>query len=225
MAFRMLTHNELVKLIAKTPREESLWGDFVQRFHAYICCTITRELKRLHLYKRLDAVEDLAQEVYARLLTNDCQALKNFKGQYENSIFSYLEIIAIRIVLLDYAKTRSKKRTAAGGEISLDDLKWNVHEGRVVDLKEILHLEDWEEGVRLTELKEEIRYHLDNILGQRRNKERDELIFRYYLYAGLEAEEIALCRDINLSEKRVLNIIGEIKQELSRCLRESLVVN
>lgn len=226
MAFRMMTHNELVKILAKSPRDRMAWGEFYNRFHKHICLTINRELKRLHNYKGLNAVEDLAQEVYAKLLANDCQALIDFNGQYENSIVSYLEIIAIRTVLEDYTRSKALKRSAAGREVPLDALQWNVRQERVVDLKEILRLESWQDEFLLNELREEIKYHLDKILGPRRNKERDELIFKYYLYAGLEAEEIvALCHDVNITGKRVMNIICEIKNELRESLRKAAVID
>jgi DNA-directed RNA polymerase specialized sigma24 family protein len=226
MAFCMMTHNELVDILAKSPRDRMAWGEFYDRFHKHICLTINRELKRLHNYRGLSTVEDLAQEVYAKLLAHDCQALKDFKGQYENSIVSYLEIIAIRTVLTDYSKTKARKRCAAGREVPLDALRWNVHLDRMVDLKEILHVESWEEEFSLNELHEEIKYHLEKILDPRRNKERDGLIFKYYLYAGFEAEEIvALCKDVNITVKRVLNIICEIKNELRESLRKAAVID
>jgi DNA-directed RNA polymerase specialized sigma24 family protein len=225
MALSMMTHNELVNILAKSPRDSTAWAEFYNRFHKHICLTINRELKRLHNYKGLNAVEDLAQEVYAKLLARDCQALREFKGQYENSIKSYLEIIAIRTVLADYSKTKTRKRSGAGKEVALDALQWHVHQERLVDLKEMLCLENWESDFLLCELLAEIEYHLDRILGPRRYKERDALIFKYYLFAGLEAEEIVvLCKDLEITVKRVLNIIGEIKSELRKCLKKAAVI-
>lgn len=225
MAFRMMTHNELVSILATSPRDRMAWREFHDRFHKYICLTISRELKRLHHCKALNAVEDLAQEVYAKLLAHDCQALKDFKGQYENSILKYLEIIAIRIVLTEYSKTRARKR-CAGREVPLDALQWNVHQKRLVDLKEVLRFENWEDELSLHDLHEEIKYQLDKILEPRRNRERDELIFKYYLYGGLEPEEIvALCNDFKITVKRVSNIICEIKNELRESLRKAAAID
>lgn len=223
MAYGKLSHNELVKLIAESPRNESAWGEFYKRYHRHICYVIGRELNRLHRYKGHNLVEDLVQEVYTKLLANDCQALKDFEGKYENSIFTYLEIIAVRIVLKDYERCKTQKRSNLCKEVSLDAEVWNIHDRRLSDLKELVEIEGWESEFECAELQEEIEYHLKKILDHRRNQARDQLIFRYYLYAGLDAEEIALIHGIQLSPKTVLNIIGELKQELGTCLKASLV--
>ena len=223
MAYGKLKHNKLVKLIAQSPRNESAWGEFYKRYHKYICCMISRELNRLHHYKGHNLVEDLVQEVYTKLLANDCQALKAFEGKYENAIFTYLEIIAVRIVLKDYARCKTQKRSNICKAVSLDARVRNIHDGWLSELKELVQFEEWKSDFDYAELQEEIEYHLKKILGQRRNQERDQLIFRYYLYAGWSAEEIALIHGVQLSPKRVLNIISELKQELSTCLKASLV--
>jgi DNA-directed RNA polymerase specialized sigma24 family protein len=46
------------------------------------------------------------------------------------------------------------------------------------------------------------------------------LIFEYYIYYGFEAEEIASQLGLNLTAKRVENLIREIKQALRQCLHE-----
>lgn len=224
MALSTMTHNELIKVLAQSPRDDIAWGEFYKRFHRHICLTITREAGRWRHYERHHTIEDLVQEVYAKLLAHDCQALKEFKGQFEHSIFSYLKIIAIRIVLADRSKSAAQKRSTSNGEVSLDAVQSNLQKERLIDLNEMLCWEGWESDLLLQELQEEIKYHLYRILGKRRNKERDELIFKCYFFEDLEAEEIvALCGDAHLTVKRVLNIIGEIRHELSKRLRGSVV--
>ena len=214
----MMTHNELVEHLAHSSQDQTAWGEFYDRFHKHICATIARELRRKPHAQRQDSVEDLVQEVYAKLLAQDCQALKKFTGRYENSIFKYLEIIAIRVVLSDCSRLRSQKRSPRGGIVSLDAPQWSVAQNRFVDLKEICPWESWEQEFSRHELEDAIRHHLCTILAQRRNGVRDGLIFKYYLYGGMEPGEIALCQGIALSEKRIGNIIAEIKHELGQCL-------
>ena len=224
MALSTMTHNELIRILAQSPRDEMAWGEFYKRFHRHISLAVAREAGRWRHGDRQNTVEDLVQEVYAKLLANDCQALKEFKGQYEHSIFSYLEIIAIRTVLADRAKSTAQKRSSGKGKISLDAKQWDAGQETVIDLKQMLRWEGWESDLLLRELQEEIEYHLFGILKKRRNQERDGLIFRGYVYEELEAEEIvALCGDPQLTAKRVLNIAGEIKQELAKRLRGSVV--
>ena len=65
-------------------------------------------------------IEDFAQAVYLRLIKEDRAALKNFKGDFDNSIFQYLLIIAINVVRDYYRESRAIKRPQI--VCSLEDL-------------------------------------------------------------------------------------------------------
>lgn len=70
----------------------------MRRFHHHICSVLARELKR-HA-GRDGATERLLERVYERLLADSARALKEYRGRDANSAFRYLEIIAIRVVLM-----------------------------------------------------------------------------------------------------------------------------
>lgn len=80
----------------------------MRRFHRHIYTVIARELKRQGWMVEVAALEQLIQRVYARLRADSAQVLQAYHGRDENSVYRYLEIIAIRIVL------RSKRQEAEG---------------------------------------------------------------------------------------------------------------
>lgn len=215
---KKLTNNELVKFIAQEQRNEHAWREFLSRFQQHICCTVHRECQWLGHNQGLAYLQDLVQEVYKKLLQNHCEALQQFKGRYENSILRFLEIIAIRIVQNDYRRDTARKRPPAGKMIPLNEPRWKIPDERAVEMSEIIPAKIQE--VSQFELVEEIEHCLRKILRGNRHEQRDKLIFKYYLYRGINAEHIALLPDINLSGQRVFGIIREIKQKLRKCLGE-----
>ena len=151
-------------------------------------------------------------------MNNDCESLKRFTSLYENAILKHLKMTAIRAVYTDFTAWKAQKRRPAGGIVSLhQQAEWTIHENRKLDLVDILPANDSGET---SELIEEIQFCLNKILHGSRNAERNKLIFEYYFYHGFEAEEIASQLGLDLTAKRVENLIREIKQALRQCLHE-----
>jgi hypothetical protein len=162
------------------------------------------------------------QEVYKKLLKNHCESLRRFKGRYENSILRFLEIIAIRVVQNDFRSGRAKRRPPHGKKVPFNEPMWKIPEERAVDLSEILASEQWKEAISQFELIDEIEYCLQRVLRGKRHKERDRLIFKYYLYYGIDAESIASLPHIGESPQRIFSIIHDLKQALQKCLRKKI---
>ncbi|MDZ7288922.1 MAG: hypothetical protein ONB44_03960 [candidate division KSB1 bacterium] len=212
------TNIELVRLLADEPCHEGAWREFLHRFHKYVAFTIYNACKQLDYGEGIAKVEDLTQEVYVKLLNNNCEPLKRFTSSYENAILKYLKMMALRAVYTDFAARKAQKRQPAGGIISLDKtVDWTIDENRKIELLELLPANDLRET---GELVEEIQFCLDKILQGSRHAHRDKLIFEYYLYHGFEPEEIASQLGFNLTVKRVENLISEIKQAIRVCLRD-----
>lgn len=211
--YKELTNTELVQSIAQNSRDEYAWMEFYCRFHEHICLTIYKAYKRKgHHDQSNSCMEDLVQEVYKKLLDKNCEALRVFRGDWENSIYKYLQTISIRVVI-NYSR-----KAAAVTVRSIDQPISVFPDSRMTDLKDIVILNGWDEKIRLDELIEEIEFCLTEIFGVRRHKERDMLIFRQYLYQGLEVEQIASLPGFDLSAKTVWNIISNGKEGLRKCL-------
>ena len=215
-----LANKKLISLLAGEPRNEPAWEEFLRRFQTHICRTLSRECGRIGYDQGKAQIQDLSQEVYRRLLQNDCTVLKRFKGSFENSIFKYLEIIAIRIAHDGYRKDTAEKRPPADKKLALHLPIWNSPDQRAIALGEILPSEDWLNGMAQFELMEEIEHCLHKILCRNRHQERNGLIFKWHIYHGLNAEHIATLQGIMLSGKRVFGILQGIKKELRKCLGE-----
>ena len=201
-----LNHNDLVKYMADHCGDENAWREFLHRFQNYIASIIIKECKRLHYNVCSDRIGDLLHNVYVRLLANDCRALQNFKGSYENSIIMWLRLIAVNIVRSDRNSAHNRQAWIEPG--SKDD-----------DIVKLLPDKTGQSEQEARELRSAIHISLDEIENERRCGTRDVLIFRYYFFERFEVDEIAGLPEIcKLSEKRIRNIISEIKAKLRDCL-------
>lgn len=199
MDYEKLSNNGLIKHIAETPHDELAWKEFVCRFDEYIRSMVARQCwqKKLH--------EDFVQEVYKKLVRENCKALREFRGETENAIYTFLTVIIRRLIL-------RKKSQKHGGKEEPIDPPLPAEEGtkRPIDIIDDptfrpdinINLDDiW----RATELR------LIQVL-KGREKERNIEIYRLFVIEQLSPEEIAA--QMNLAVKRVRNIIAEIRKTL-----------
>ncbi|KAF0248948.1 MAG: hypothetical protein FD167_1648 [bacterium] len=100
---RELTDLELIETYIST-REETLWQEFYRRFDVHIRVYIKKNLRSyestifLTQTDSFSLKEDLVQEIYLKLLKNDCQVLKNFNGK-NNCFYAYLHKITTTTVI------------------------------------------------------------------------------------------------------------------------------
>lgn len=189
-----LSHNELIEYMASHCRDNAAWREFMNRFQKFIAMVIIKECERLRYQNGTENIEDFLHTVYLRLLQNDCKALKNFKGRYQNSIISYLKLIALNAVRSDFKK-------GSNNEIKISDsLPIPIEPPREYSKQET---EDF------------VDHCLKTIAQQRRNGDRDVLIFRYRVLQEFEIDEIAEMPEFReLSIKRLQNIVSEIRDEM-----------
>lgn len=213
---KKLSHNELIQHLANNPGDELAWTIFVHRYDGHIRRVVNRQVHRLRYAQNLSPMEDLVQQVYCKMLAKNCKALQDFIGKYENAIFKYLEIIAIRIVLTDFLKATNGKNSPERGFIAFDGDHRDHFEERDSSLRDLLPDDGAARAFDWFELRDEVEYHLGKILKHSRNAERDARVFRYCYFVGLEPEQIGKLPDVNLSYKRVMNILNDIIKELRR---------
>ncbi len=209
-----LTNNELVELCAQQPDNRSAWMEFYDRFDERIWLVVYRECKQKEIAKHSapfrQVVQDLVQDVYVRLVENDCKALKDFIGISENSIFTWLGIVAKNVVRNYSIKMGAKKRPLIGN--SIDDIK-AISKIQIAKDKVSTVYINGEDDFSVEYLKEEIEEILERHL-RGKGKERNKLIFKLYIYEGFSPDEIASHLKFSLSVKTVRNIISDIKREL-----------
>lgn len=204
MDFTSLSHKEFIRHIAGKCADERSWTEFVNRYHKTIAGAVGKRMGGSRFYQDL---EDVVQEVYFILRNHDCKVLVNFKGKYENSIFSFLRMISIN---------RSTKWMMQNGkEDPRDEIEQFLKE------LEVIISDSWE----YSELLEEIEDCLSTLTKRSRHSERDKLIFRFRYLEDLSPEEIANHlndHEEKLTAKRIWGILTELRKGMQSCLKEKL---
>jgi len=190
--------------------------EFCSRFDERIWLIVYRECRDRGLAKQKDqirqTVQDLVQEVYLNLLKNDCKALTCFIGASENSIYTYLGIIARNVVCNYVTKMNAQKRPNI--DKPLNDTSSGFNDYEIFNISQI-NKEPIEQDLLLEMLKEEIDLILNQNLKDK-YKERNKLIFKLYFYEEFSPDEIASKLGFTVTAKRVLNLVAEFKTLLRR---------
>lgn len=222
----MATNTELVKRCAQDPENRNAWNEFYNRFDKRIWVVVYREceVKRISDsdYQYDQTIKDLVQDVYKRLIENNCKALKNFIGASENSIYTYLGIIARNVVRNHFTKTRARKRPLI--DKSINEILSNSDKQNKIFIKDVF-ISDYgvAEEFSVIILKEEIEDIINRFLNGK-DKERNKLIFKLHLYEGFSPEDIASQFSFGLSSKRISNLITGIKKNLRQELKQRMML-
>jgi RNA polymerase sigma factor (sigma-70 family) len=217
--------SELIQRCLKKPSDEEAWSEFVCRYHTAIKKSVAHALQRQMKGNSEqpsaitdEQIEDFAQAVYLRIVKDDRAALKNFKGDFENSIFQYLLIISINVVRDFYRESRAVKRPQI--VCSLEDLLSKHSEVFIFKEVEALHSDaSTEDSAKLVSV--EI---IDDIFSQIIKwpyKERDIMIFKLRYYEGLTNKEIAQIKGLKLSVEGVGAIVSRTVNRLRKYLRKA----
>lgn len=212
-----ISNPDLIRRCASSPDDSTLWQEFIRRFDDFLRRTAVRLLGSpvVPAPARLVAlVEDIVQDVYVRLLHDDCRALLQFRGENEEAIFPYLHSITATVILNHFRATRAKKRPRVERSLNAS-IAWAEEDFRplsaVIPDPRTLS----EEEIRLAELRDEINYLLDRILHGP-NKSRDKLIFQLFHFDGLSPEEIAQISAIDMNPHGIEVVLSRIRQKLER---------
>jgi RNA polymerase sigma-70 factor (ECF subfamily) len=146
-------------------------------------------------------VDDLVQETYLKLCTEQFRRLREFENRFEDAIYGFLKTVAYNVTM-DYFKVRhaTKRGSQLLSKSEFDTaLQTVAQEDSVEDRILLREIEDLVE--RITET------------------ERDKLVFLLYYRQGFTAKAIAELPGIQLSEKGVESCL----LRLTRHLRQHIV--
>lgn len=201
MDYRNLSAEKLIEECTHAAKPEA-WKEFVRRFQPLITGVVVRTAERYGQVS-MAVVDDLVQETYLRLCTEEWRLLRNFRSRGDGSIYGFMKTVA-RTVALDYFKAQYSDKRGA----------------RVLsraNFERTLRSAARRESVEDQILVGEIDRRLDHIA----RTSRDKQIFLLYYRHGLTTKAIAEILGTNLSQKGVESCL----QRLTRQLQHELVTH
>jgi RNA polymerase sigma-70 factor (ECF subfamily) len=199
--YTSLPADDLVKtcLSAGSP---GAWEEFVRRFQKLIATVALRTARRCG-DSDPQLIDDLVQETYLKLCSDDARLLRSFASRHEGAIFVYLKVVTANLVHDHFKATRSQKRGGTTDRLHPENMESSIA-GVASDFdREIL--------IR------EIDACLQSVC-EGANARRDREIFWLYYRTGLSASAIASLPMIQLSTKGVESTL----LRLGRLVRERL---
>jgi RNA polymerase sigma factor (sigma-70 family) len=102
-----VTDQEKTLIVGCVKGEKLAWDSFVQQYSNLVYHAIRKTLTLHHTDQRDDVVEDLYQEVFISLLTDDCRKLTQFRGDGGCTLASWLRVVASRLTIDFLRKKRA----------------------------------------------------------------------------------------------------------------------
>ncbi len=222
MSLPQASNQELVSRLVDAGPEDPAWPEFVSRFHGWIrritfrAYAVEAERSRgLDVGLPGEVVEDLTQEVFVRLIDGGRRALVHFEGRNENSIYTYLRMIATNLVRDHFKKLRAQRTPPAARSLN-EPLRVSDALVEELTLGDVLSGSSLspEEMVHSVEIRKKISSAVHQASIGATSK-RDRLIFRLYFVEGLTLEELASVRSVRLSVSGVEKRVRKIRSALS----------
>ncbi|MGB5037471.1 MAG: sigma-70 family RNA polymerase sigma factor [Blastocatellia bacterium] len=193
--------------------DSAAWTEFVDTFNRRIVAAVIRERRQRGLSSdptAADAVSDLVQDVYLRLLANDRRALRDFRGETEIAVYAYLARI-VRAAVGDRTRRDSSQKRHAQ-TVPLDA---GVDGEGSTPLSELLAASDVS-SPELQMRERAVPGRLRALLagGGVPNPERDALVFELHVLEGLSAREIAGIPALDLSLSAVEGVLRRTRERL-----------
>ncbi len=178
-------------------RTSAAWEEFVRRFQPLIAGVVARTASRWQLVSPA-LVDDLVQETYLKLCTQEFRRLREFESRHNDAIYGFLKAVAYNVTL-DYFKGHN---AAKRGSKLLNNTDFDVS----------LRVEGQESPAEDTVLLREI----EDLIGEVAEKERDKVVFLLYYRQGFTAKTIAEIPSIELTEKGVESCLHRLTERLRK---------
>jgi RNA polymerase sigma-70 factor, ECF subfamily len=180
-----------------TANSAGAWQEFVRRFQPLIAGVVSRTASRWQSVSP-SLIDDLVQETYLKLCTEEFRRLRDFESRHENAIYGFLKAVAYNVTL-DYFKVRNAAKRGAGTEANGefdDSLRTQGVESTI------------EDNLLLREI--------EVLVGEVAEKERDKTVFLLYYRQGFTAKTISEIPSIELTEKGVESCLQRLTKRIKR---------
>ena len=204
MNYTVLSSQDLLKECV-TRAEAEAWEEFVRRFQPLIAGVVARTAMRWTEVSP-SLVDDLVQETYLKLCTEEFRRLREFESRFEDAIYGFLKTVAYNVTM-DYFKVRHA--TKRGSQLLTK-----------TDFDTALKMVSRESSVE-----DQILLHeIEDLVNRITETDRDKLVFLLYYRQGFTAKAIADLPGVQLSEKGVesclLRLTRQLKQHIVGSAKE-----
>lgn len=207
MTYQSMTTQELVHACAYTNAAPA-WEEFVRRFHSLIAGVALRTARRWGEMSP-QIVDELVQETYMKICSNDAQLIRSFESQHPEAFCGFLKVLTTNLVHDYFKSRRAEKRGGQAIATACDETTVRAAENA---------MESPQPSAERSVLLREIDDCLQS-LNQGATASRDRRIFWLYYRVGLPATAIAALPSVGLTTKGVESTLFR----LTRDLREHLV--
>jgi RNA polymerase sigma-70 factor (ECF subfamily) len=203
--YSVLSATELFSLCA-SGGDAACWREFIRRFNPVIARSVFRIAVR-HGTTDRSLIDDLVQETYLKICSNECKLLRTFTAQGPDSTFGFLKVVAASVAQdffkSRFAEKRAPEATATSAEETTDPApKCPQNE-----------LNQTERAVLVDQIDRKLRAVVP--AGE---LQRARTVFWLYYRSGLTASAIASLPAVELTTKGVESLLFR----LTRLVRESL---
>ena len=194
--YRQLRSQELIAECVAGD-DTAAWQEFLRRFQPLIAGVVARAASR---WTALTAaiVDDLVQETYVKLCSEDFRRLRDFESRHEDAIFGYIKAIAYTVTIDHFkvhyaAKRGARLRSSTDFDMSLRE------SGRPSSVENDILMRE-----------------IEAMAGQAAEGKRDRLIFGLYYRQGLTTRKIAGIPAIGLSQKGVESCLHRLTERIKK---------
>ncbi len=197
--------NSVAELLQKCASGDPIaWEEFIARFHPLIARTVVRTARKWGVNDPA-VFDDLIQEVYLKLCSDQCRILTRFTAHDENAIYGFLKVVTINSVHdIRKADQASKRGSGKARDPLPEDLPSTA--GSFGGPKQM------ERQVLLRE----VEACLESTSGT--VSARDRAIFWMYYRDGLTASAIAALPTIGLTTKGVESLLLRLTRLVRLCM-------
>lgn len=201
-SYRNLSIVELIKKCIISSHDSSkAWDEFKARFDQHIQYCLYNTYSKFYKYTNSDemneTLKDLKQDVYIKLLDNDFDGLRKFKGKSTTSLKAYLAVVS-RNLTLNFV-SRNKERFATNENLenkTISQLSANTDNSIFPDLEE-KHLQEYVIKI--------LKKHYNS-----RKFSRDAIIFKLFYFDSFTSKELA--DKFELSASGIETLVARMKK-------------
>lgn len=193
MSYSSWSAEELVRACVEAGNSEA-WNEFVGRFRKLIACVVLR-IAQKYGESSPAIVDDLVQDVYLKVCSDNCRLLREFESQHPDAFFGMMRVVAVNVAHDHFRARRSGKRGSGIFDSDLAEVDTFVPDTHSA-------------GPAFIE-REILLQEIDGVLSQIASptSARDREIFWLYYRQGFTAKAIALIASLNLTTKGVESIL------------------